>query len=941
MGWRYRKYIKIAPGVKLNISKSGVSTTIGGKGASVNIGKNGAYLNTSISGTGLYRRDKLYSSKGKNKNKWHSNRSFGNYIIHPDGGNGNHSGLYSNNNIYEDSDNTVSALIFGFVVLLVCIILFVWSLGWEWTFGNVHSFSYGDLYYTKNNVVDISWLKWLYYPLLIVGAIWSVICLCVGFTGGAKRHTSGNNTNVTDELPKQEPANSVTSEISTEHHDVVSKTTKPSPNIDKTVKKITEMGDLSMLDPLFVAAAQIVFDAQIGSTSLIQRKLSCGYNQAGRLMDQLERTGIVGPAEGSKPREVLIHDEKEFNRLLNSIMEHSGKSADVRKESKQNNHSGYIVKFESDSNGDNSERMSDNDSDRKPILVKSTLPNLGFIDPLLEDAAVYIVRKRQCNSMDIQRLFTIGYNRTARIIDQLEKLQVIERKTDYRYEVKIKGIASLDKLFIDLQDPNRPDNIFGITEEYFTSTKKVIYAIESFYSDIQNDETVMNTVENSLPQNYGTREQKLVALLYADIMKVYQHFGHSTENLKNREGFPLVLLSSRILGGDADLNINYGTVNFLDQISNSVPSMFSSLSNWIDKYPDDRFFFIGQILNRCRRDDLYVRYFSLMYRLFSIIAKADNTITEDEANWLKLLMDFTQDNDNDTSFSKIDNTPTNTPIKAKPNKASKSTPSPIDELNKLVGLSNVKTEISSLSNLVKVQQVRKSRGMAVSNVSYHCVFTGNSGTGKTTVARIVADIYKQLGVLKKGHLVETDRSGLIAEYVGQTAVKTNAIIDSALDGVLFIDEAYSIVQGGQNDYGKEAIATLLKRMEDDRDRLVVILAGYSKEMADFINANSGLQSRFNRYIDFPDYSCEELLQIFQFILKSNDCRATDDAIGKVKQYIQNAVENKDQNFGNARFVRNLFEKILTQQANRLASEATITNEMLSTIEAVDVKNAID
>ena len=265
---------------------------------------------------------------------------------------------------------------------------------------------------------------------------------------------------------------------------------------------------------------------------------------------------------------------------------------------------------------------------------------------------------------------------------------------------------------------------------------------------------------------------------------------------------------------------------------------------------------------------------------------------------------------------------------------------PIEELNNLIGLSNVKTEISSLSNLVNVQLVRKSRGMPVSNVSYHCVFTGNPGTGKTTVARIVAEIYKELGVLKKGHLIETDRSGLVGEYVGQTAPKTNAIINSALDGVLFIDEAYSLVQGGQSDYGMEAISTLLKRMEDDRDRLVVILAGYSKEMEDFINANSGLQSRFNRYIEFPDYSSNELMQIFNFIAKNSEYNLSEEAAIKVASVIDDAVSHKDANFGNARYVRNLFEKIITQQANRISAEPQITNDMLAMIEEIDIINAV-
>ena len=249
------------------------------------------------------------------------------------------------------------------------------------------------------------------------------------------------------------------------------------------------------------------------------------------------------------------------------------------------------------------------------------------------------------------------------------------------------------------------------------------------------------------------------------------------------------------------------------------------------------------------------------------------------------------------------------------------------ELDTLVGLASVKEEIKTLSNFIKIQQKRKEQGLKSSSVSYHCVFTGNPGTGKTTVARIVAQIYKDLGILSKGHLVETDRAGLVAEYVGQTAVKTNKIIDSALDGVLFIDEAYSLIGTGQ-DYGKEAIATLLKRMEDNRDRLVVILAGYSKEMQDFINTNPGLQSRFNRYIDFPDYSATELLQIFEKNVEKFDYKLQKDALVAMSEYFQHAVENKDANFGNARFVRNIFEKTLEKQANRLSTDPDLdTNEL--------------
>lgn len=259
----------------------------------------------------------------------------------------------------------------------------------------------------------------------------------------------------------------------------------------------------------------------------------------------------------------------------------------------------------------------------------------------------------------------------------------------------------------------------------------------------------------------------------------------------------------------------------------------------------------------------------------------------------------------------------------------------ISELESLIGLCSVKKEIESLRNLIKIQAMRVQQGLPNTNMSYHIVFTGNPGTGKTTVARIVAGIYKEIGILRKGHLVETDRSGLIAEYVGQTAIKTNAKIDEALDGVLFIDEAYTLV-GGENDYGAEAIATLLKRMEDDRDRLVVILAGYTNEIKGFINSNPGLQSRFNRYIQFDDYSADELLEILRSNLKKSRYKIKRDAFEWMRSYIRNKVVMKDERFGNARFIRNAFEKIIQNQADRLAMQQTISNEELTIITIDDV-----
>ena len=264
---------------------------------------------------------------------------------------------------------------------------------------------------------------------------------------------------------------------------------------------------------------------------------------------------------------------------------------------------------------------------------------------------------------------------------------------------------------------------------------------------------------------------------------------------------------------------------------------------------------------------------------------------------------------------------------------------PYKELDDLIGLESVKKEVRSLANFVKLQKQREAQGLKTAKVSYHLVFYGSPGTGKTTVARIVGRIYKDLGVLKKGHTVETDRGGLVAKYMGQTALKTDTVIQQALDGVLFIDEAYALVPegGGGQDYGQEAISTLLKRMEDYRDRLVVIIAGYKDEMQRFIDSNPGLQSRFNRYINFPDYSAAELVDIFKMYMKKNQYTLAPDAEEYLKERFEYAVAHKDRNFGNARFARNVFEKSIQSQANRLANQSSLSKTQLTELTIDDLK----
>lgn len=257
------------------------------------------------------------------------------------------------------------------------------------------------------------------------------------------------------------------------------------------------------------------------------------------------------------------------------------------------------------------------------------------------------------------------------------------------------------------------------------------------------------------------------------------------------------------------------------------------------------------------------------------------------------------------------------------------------ELDTYIGLGEVKREVNNLINMATVFKRREETGLPNADFSLHMVFTGNPGTGKTMIARLMARVYRSLGILSKGQLVEVDRSGLVAGYVGQTAIKTSKVIEKALGGVLFIDEAYALNSSSGNDFGQEAIDTILKAMEDHRDDLVVIAAGYDDLMDRFIHSNPGLESRFNRFLHFEDYSPEELLEIFKMRCAKGCYELEPEAEGLVRDFLRE--ENRDpESFGNARGVRNVFERVLVCQAGRLAGQETVTREDLQKLTAADV-----
>lgn len=489
-----------------------------------------------------------------------------------------------------------------------------------------------------------------------------------------------------------------------------------------------------------------------------------------------------------------------------------------------------------------------------------------------------------------------------------------------------------DKPVVNHVIPPMPSAVVEpFTKENLVALADTAVALADFIDSMVKDKEVREMLENSLHNNSDDAapiEMVVKFILGKDVSTIYKKLGHRL-GMGKPEGMGMVLLCHIFGEPDLDIDLSFGWKLIIDNMDHAGVEFQEECEGiFPNDAPGDFCFWIQTLLGNLEDESWMTRYMVLMYRFASLIAKADGKVTKKEAAWLAKLMQkpvVAQEEDDEEECE-----PAVTELEEM------SEDKAMRDLMELIGLKEVKEEIQRLRSLIQIQNLRREQGLAVIPVSRHFVFTGNPGTGKTTVARILAQIYKDLGVVKGGQLIETDRSGLVAEYVGQTAVKTNKVVDSALDGVLFIDEAYSLVQGGKEDYGAEAIATLLKRMEDNRDRLVVILAGYSDEMQQFIDSNPGLQSRFNRYIHFPDYEADELLQIFKLLLSKNDFVLTTDGEQKLMQKLTAAVQSKTKNFGNARYVRNLFEKTLENQAVRLSAQPRISHTDLITIQAEDI-----
>ena len=413
-------------------------------------------------------------------------------------------------------------------------------------------------------------------------------------------------------------------------------------------------------------------------------------------------------------------------------------------------------------------------------------------------------------------------------------------------------------------------------------------------------------------------------LLLADFIHIYKLIGKQ-ENEKAM--FTMAYFFERLQGNNFAEGISIQRLNEMvtkEKFRANIEKIKNaSFLNVKPEYADE--FILPSILYRM--DHLqFIKSGNLLYRFASLIAKADNTVSEEEKVILKQILEKTAKPKTKQDFTVSKEIPKDDSLEKV-----------MFELNNLIGLEEVKKSISDLINLMKIEKIRKEKDLVNVGFTLHSVFLGPPGTGKTTVARLLGRIFKHLEYLKKGHLVEMDRAGLVAGYVGQTAIRVNDVVQESKDGVLFIDEAYSLtVEDGGRDFGKEAVDALVKRMEDLRNQLVVIVAGYTEPLKFFIESNPGLRSRFSRYYKFEHFYPEQLLAIMQSYCKSADFNLTEGATVKLLDMFEMMYERRDDNFGNARVVRNVFERCVQNQANRLVNLPELTVNLLQTIEEQDV-----
>ncbi|CAM1361355.1 AAA family ATPase [Tenacibaculum xiamenense] len=561
------------------------------------------------------------------------------------------------------------------------------------------------------------------------------------------------------------------------------------------------------------------------------------------------------------------------------------------------------------------------------LLVYSSNGSIDEVDVLISSKRIHTstsslpLHLDSLNDPNVNKLLKNHVEVFKSLVEDLT-LQNKEQKKNLDY------FTNKFKEFVNQKEDSEKD--YAINHGFLEILKDEGERIQDLVEDLNRNKHFSNVINTIVQKTDDAIEFKAEHVVLQDIIKVYNKIAvlHDTENEEAtlRVKFLLAFLFEKLQGNDiiSSLTIerinNFVTTQSFDKNIEIIQQ--ASLFNLGNEFKNE--FLLPLILKKLDNKH-FTNSGAFLYRIASLIAKADGTISEEEKEALKEINNSVlhpKQKLQGVKQTEVDENETLDDV--------------LDELHELIGLESIKIAIEELTNFLKVQKLREKEGLKTVNNSLHSVFMGPPGTGKTTVARLVSKIYKHLGYLEKGHLVETDRSGMVAGYVGQTALKVEEIINASLNGVLFIDEAYALAKENKQDFGNEAIEVLLKKMEDHRKELVVIVAGYPDEMKDFITSNPGLQSRFNRYFTFDHYKPSELIGIFELFCKKNDFVLTEDAREKLHFMFDKFYEKKDAHFGNARVARNLFEKIIEYQANRIVSITPITAAILKTIQEEDI-----
>jgi len=895
MALNYRKRVKVAPGVYINISKSGVSTTVGVRGASVNFGKNGAYVNTGIPGTGFYQRNRvgevLPGASQKTPPTDQTTGKIGCFLV------------FAGLAVFSFAVlGGTFGKIAGFLFSLGAILVLIFSL-----FDGKQNANAGKAMGQEPDYLQNAKTALENCSDPVKQRILRNFIACYELADQID-----DEEKILEDLGKSPEKNkALIEQHQKDLEGLKERIASEGYDVDAELSETERAGYENLCRTFEVLAGservwRIVTQeqntrAKSSATTVVTREQ--GEVQVG-VFNYLKSNYDV-PVFVLKPQrlylypkfallvtspsdfEVVAYDSLRIDAGLSRFHETDARPSDAQV-------LGYTYKYVN-KNGGPDRRFSDNPQ----------IPVLGYGEVIIRCSAGKSVFQfsNYKAAKDFGDAFA-KYRRMAGHSDSRNSEDTIQPLMDAAKGQPSSQYAMLNQaaanLFQCLQDMDKDEAVADALNRY--------EQLKDF---------------DSLPQS--ALSNRLAYVAYGDVAKCYDGLGHS--GMDSEEALGLAAITLRMMLPEGELWKDEALMRSkgLQLASRFYDTYKKSVSFSFD--PDK--FLLLEILKAENVDENTAnRYAVLLYRFAMAIAQADDQISSKEKAWLANILKSTGQDDAPALAATRKSSRKTAARSVSPGNAMK-------ELDQLIGLGNVKAEVTNIYNLVKIQKMREQKGMRASSISYHCVFTGNPGTGKTTVARLLAQIYKELGILKKGHLVETDRSGLVAEYVGQTAAKTNKIIDSALDGVLFIDEAYALAKGG-NDYGMEAISTLLKRMEDDRDRLVVVLAGYSDEMERFIHANPGLQSRFNRYIHFEDYGADDLAAIFEYNLKKFDYQLAGGAKEKLMKVLEEAVSKKDENFGNARYVRNLFEKTLERQARRLASVPDLTEQDLMEITEEDI-----